>query len=302
LTAINCKFNNTGQGAFFANPASGVDLEGELNGYAVSGMFINCEFANNKTAGLNGAVNFADVSFYRCSFYGTTTSYALLIYNIGTRFFDCTIGGSSAIAGTASVEADRTYFRNCNFNSAATWQGISTTWPAEALVATSLANPIFDTCTFNTTGTSVPLNFSLPTTIYRDCTFNQSTFTGISYPKGTFQNSNSITAATGSIDLSGSTVNSPIRLLGAGTYIGLKTAADPLGGLTAYSSNNFVGLGFNTYLTPTTVAALPSASAVGAGSISFVTNANSTTFNSIVAGGGVNNVPVYSDGANWRIG
>lgn len=34
----------------------------------------------------------------------------------------------------------------------------------------------------------------------------------------------------------------------------------------------------------------------------FVTDANATTFASIVAGGGANKVPVYSDGSNWRIG
>ena len=53
-----------------------------------------------------------------------------------------------------------------------------------------------------------------------------------------------------------------------------------------------------------TVAALPSASGTtaGAGARAFVTDANATTFASIVAGGGANGVPVYSDGTNWRIG
>ncbi len=53
---------------------------------------------------------------------------------------------------------------------------------------------------------------------------------------------------------------------------------------------------------PVTVATLPSASSLGAGATAFVTNANATTFNSIVAGGGSNTVPVVSDGTNWRIG
>jgi hypothetical protein len=35
---------------------------------------------------------------------------------------------------------------------------------------------------------------------------------------------------------------------------------------------------------------------------SWVTDATATTFASIVAGGGTNKVPVYYDGANWRIG
>lgn len=51
-----------------------------------------------------------------------------------------------------------------------------------------------------------------------------------------------------------------------------------------------------------TVATLPSAATNGAGAVAFVTDANATTFASIVAGGGANGVPVYSDGTNWRIG
>jgi hypothetical protein len=51
-----------------------------------------------------------------------------------------------------------------------------------------------------------------------------------------------------------------------------------------------------------TVATLPTAATAGAGARAFVTDANATTFASIVAAGGANGVPVYSDGTNWRIG
>ena len=51
-----------------------------------------------------------------------------------------------------------------------------------------------------------------------------------------------------------------------------------------------------------TVATLPAAATAGAGARTFVTDANATTFASIVAAGGANGVPVYSDGTNWRIG
>jgi hypothetical protein len=57
-----------------------------------------------------------------------------------------------------------------------------------------------------------------------------------------------------------------------------------------------------TRRTTYTVATLPSAAAMGAGSLAFVTDANSTTFNAVVVGGGSNAVPVFSDGTNWRIG
>jgi hypothetical protein len=52
----------------------------------------------------------------------------------------------------------------------------------------------------------------------------------------------------------------------------------------------------------TTVALLPAAAAENQGYRAFVTDANATAFASIVAGGGTNPVPVYSDGTDWRIG
>jgi hypothetical protein len=54
--------------------------------------------------------------------------------------------------------------------------------------------------------------------------------------------------------------------------------------------------------TPTTVGALPAAGAGNKGWRAFVTDANAATFNTIAATGGANNVPVFSDGTNWRIG
>lgn len=70
--------------------------------------------------------------------------------------------------------------------------------------------------------------------------------------------------------------------------------------------NNLFGqLDSSTLIPPTTVytvATLPSAVTSGAGARTFVSNATATTFASIVAGGGANQVPVYSDGTNWRIG
>jgi len=54
--------------------------------------------------------------------------------------------------------------------------------------------------------------------------------------------------------------------------------------------------------TASTVANLPSAITSGAGARAIVTDANATTFASVVAAGGANVVPVFSDGTNWRIG
>jgi hypothetical protein len=51
-----------------------------------------------------------------------------------------------------------------------------------------------------------------------------------------------------------------------------------------------------------TVATLPSAVTSGAGTRAFVSDALLPTFGSTVAGGGAVNVPVYSDGTNWKVG
>jgi hypothetical protein len=66
--------------------------------------------------------------------------------------------------------------------------------------------------------------------------------------------------------------------------------------VTADSINPLVPLKLKTY----TVATLPGSPVKGW--VAMVTDANATTFASIVAGGGSNNVPVYYDGTNWRIG
>jgi hypothetical protein len=64
----------------------------------------------------------------------------------------------------------------------------------------------------------------------------------------------------------------------------------------ATSANALAPLKLKTY----TVATLPASPVLGW--TAMVTDANATTFASIVAGGGSNNVPVYYDGTNWRIG
>ena len=51
-----------------------------------------------------------------------------------------------------------------------------------------------------------------------------------------------------------------------------------------------------------TVATLPVAAAVSVGARAFVTDSSVTTFNTVVAGGGSSNVPVFFDGTNWRVG
>jgi hypothetical protein len=76
-------------------------------------------------------------------------------------------------------------------------------------------------------------------------------------------------------------------------------------GATTPASGIFTVVASTTYVktSSTTVAGLPAAGiGSGTGSRYFVTDATATTFASVVAGGGANRVPVYSDGTNWLIG
>lgn len=69
------------------------------------------------------------------------------------------------------------------------------------------------------------------------------------------------------------------------------------------SLHSFDALAASTIATSSyAVASLPSAVTSGAGARALANNATVTTFATIVAGGGANVVPVYSDGTNWRIG
>lgn len=50
------------------------------------------------------------------------------------------------------------------------------------------------------------------------------------------------------------------------------------------------------------VAQLPAPGVAGPGATDFVTDATAATFGSAVVGGGANKVPVWCDGATWKIG
>ncbi len=73
-------------------------------------------------------------------------------------------------------------------------------------------------------------------------------------------------------------------------------------GNSAMTEINLPGVQRGKAYTLAGLLAVLTASAAGAGARSFVTDANATTFASVVAGGGSNGVPVYSDGTDWRIG
>ncbi len=74
--------------------------------------------------------------------------------------------------------------------------------------------------------------------------------------------------------------------------------------LAAWLSTAFASLTVTSFtkVSPALTASLPSPVTAGAGARAFVTDANSTTFNAALVGGGANRVPVFSDGSAWRLG
>jgi hypothetical protein len=72
--------------------------------------------------------------------------------------------------------------------------------------------------------------------------------------------------------------------------------------LIEYIEANFDGIVCNTaQTTPRTFAQLPNAVGLTGGR-AFITDGSTATFGATVAGGGSNKVPVYSDGAVWKVG
>lgn len=73
--------------------------------------------------------------------------------------------------------------------------------------------------------------------------------------------------------------------------------------LIQYIEGNFGDVVAATIQTqPVTFGQLPNPTVAGTGTRAFVTDSNTATFAAVVAGGGANAVPVYSDGADWRVG
>ena len=69
--------------------------------------------------------------------------------------------------------------------------------------------------------------------------------------------------------------------------------------------NNALGVlitKITTASTVYTVATLPDPVVAGAGTRTFVSDSSITTFNTTVAAGGTNTVPVFSNGTNWKVG
>ncbi len=130
VTAINCKFNHTGQrgSTFRFAPCAGVDVEPSSTGLSRDGLFVDCDFVNNRGYGMVAATHdSADLEFDQCLFWGTT-HYSLNAKQPEMAFRDCIIYGSVRdIYGSETVPSDATFFARCWFEdpSGLTYEGQS---------------------------------------------------------------------------------------------------------------------------------------------------------------------------------
>lgn len=134
------------------------------------------------------------------------------------------------------------------------------------------------------------------------------TFSGSAFTSPGFAVSGAGAVASGAVAATGNVTASGFVLAGSATPSGTFYFGSTASAYVNWDGSRFDVGGGNFHVvgavvtTPLAVGSLPAAAASLAGARRFVTDANATTFASIVAAGGANGVPVYCDGTNWRIG
>lgn len=150
LTAINCKFNNTGRSRFSSAPAAGLDIEGNTKPASVcrKGLFKNCEFLNNTGCGIvadkgNGAYS----EFENCTVWGTS-NWAIWGARPGMSFKKCKIYGAIVnLYGDTQDPSLAISFHNCEFEDKK-YLGYEKCRGDALVDAPQAANVIFSDCRF----------------------------------------------------------------------------------------------------------------------------------------------------------
>lgn len=193
LTAINCKFNYSGQGVIGTSPIAGVDIEAEI-GKIRDGLFINCEMAHNGGTGMVAdSGDTANVKFQSCKFIGSLNS-AVWVNKPSFTFTDCLIFGMIEKLFNTDNKDLGTKFINTLFTDevkyAATKTGITQvnavlaknalfldcSFIATRSIHTYTTSAIYKNCYFySTTGTDVITNKNyithMPNCVVKGCTF-----------------------------------------------------------------------------------------------------------------------------------
>lgn len=304
--------------SYFSNAP--IYLEDTVDYQAINSHFFNGDWAlkirvNNWTPDV-GTV--AGIPFFlsNCIF-DSTSGHALDIYNgFGAQISNCWIsaGRGYGVAGASLYQCNRVTVSGCTFH----YCGNTTAGTPGLVIEQCDAVSVVGGTYSNNYGYGIKLNSSDRVSIVGANFTNLPSVFGGGY-----------TQADGVIDTGGLSTN--VTVIGChfdSTFTNKIYAPDASNTLinnTNYSENivsgtllraqsdNSMALGSQTYRfsevhcmwmrnATYAVASLPAAGTAGEGARCFVSDANATTFASIVAGGGANKVPVYSDGTNWRIG
>jgi hypothetical protein len=148
LTAIGCKFNNTGRGVIVSAPSAGVDLEAE-SAVIRNSAFIDCEMVNNTSVGMVAdSGDTSGVTFTSCKFIGTT-NWAIWPKKPRLVFRDCLMVGSSVNPFTSVTNPDdATKFYNCKFSDEVSLSPTGATYNSGFVVQFDTApNVLLDGCT-----------------------------------------------------------------------------------------------------------------------------------------------------------
>jgi hypothetical protein len=202
LTATRCRFTRTGRGRFSSAPAAGLDIEAEQS-VCRNGRFVDCEFSDNVGVGmLADSGDSADMVFERCKFIGTT-SWSAWPRKPGMRFVDCLFVGSIVQTFGDRNARRAAQFVGCRFHADPALSPTGRIYGSYlADLGGGATNVLMKNCSFRAIAPAVALPWSPVDTRYEDCTFHQAG-RGMSYPKGVFTGTCSITSA-GPVELSGS--------------------------------------------------------------------------------------------------
>jgi hypothetical protein len=207
-----CRFNNSGQGRLSSRPGAGVDIEAE--GKRIRDLtFENCEFSNDRNAGLLAdSGNSEGATFRRCRFIGTT-GWSAWPNKPRFRFFQCTFVGSIVSAYGDADPSRATQFHDCTFRDDPALSPTGQVYDAKT--AHPIAelpysrNVLFNRCRFLLTHAAV-LPWTTNVVIFSDCVMSQKSRKQ-SYPRGTFVGRNRI---DGNVDLYSSIIRGQLVVNG----------------------------------------------------------------------------------------
>jgi Pectate lyase superfamily protein len=124
ITAIDCKFNHTGQAKWASAPSHGVDIEPEAGNVCKKGKFIRCVFSNNKGLAVctQRQKDGEDFYFEKCTF-EAIDYYCVMVSAPRTKFKKCNFYGSTVLYPHANKEKEGVFFNKCNFKEKKTVSG-----------------------------------------------------------------------------------------------------------------------------------------------------------------------------------